>query len=360
MNKYINNDPVSTISDLLNNINILKDNPKLKVDHSVLCRCESCNREFSIKYKSWFLDKNRDKLLCKNCKIKYTKSLQTEEEKRLQQQKREKTNLEKSNGLYKTSLLSNNAIQARKNLDYKAINKKSVKTKKDKERLLTEEERSNLKRKRSNHMLSILDKSKQTSIERYGSSSYFNVINRNRKSERFDKIQENIKDFSELSVTKDYYINNNVYPLELRCKLCGLEYKNTRTRDIKRCPSCFPEDWCSKGSSKGEKVIQKFLKDNNILFITEKTFSNLVGDDSRSRLRFDFYLPEYNSCIEYQGKQHFIPYDNSDEEKILFEKRQRYDTIKKEYCKNNNIKLFEITYKDNIKTSLSKIIDSLM
>lgn len=35
------------------------------------------------------------------------------------------------------------------------------------------------------------------------------------------------------------------------------------------------------------------------------------------------------------------------------------DKIKKEYCKNNNIKLFEITYKDNIRIKLKEIIEEL-
>ena len=42
-----------------------------------------------------------------------------------------------------------------------------------------------------------------------------------------------------------------------------------------------------------------------------------------------------------------------------FEKRIIADEEKKNYCKNNNIKLFYITYLDNIEQKLGEIIDEL-
>ena len=58
-----------------------------------------------------------------------------------------------------------------------------------------------------------------------------------------------------------------------------------------------------KSNSKGEKVIAQILNKFQISFEQEKTFPNLMGN--KSALRFDFYLPKENICIEYQGEFHF-------------------------------------------------------
>ena len=55
---------------------------------------------------------------------------------------------------------------------------------------------------------------------------------------------------------------------------------------------------------------------------------------------FDFYLPQYNICIEYDGEFHYkmiMGYDEFINQKIR-------DTIKTVYCKENNIKLIIIPY----------------
>ena len=46
----------------------------------------------------------------------------------------------------------------------------------------------------------------------------------------------------------------------------------------------------------------KILEFLNIKYEEQKTFEGLkyIG-----KLRFDFYLPDYNLCIEFQGKQHY-------------------------------------------------------
>ena len=60
---------------------------------------------------------------------------------------------------------------------------------------------------------------------------------------------------------------------------------------------------------------------------------------------FDFYLPDYNLLIEFDGIQHyeirghFGGYDGFVDTKIR-------DTIKNIYCKDNNIDLLRIPYWD--------------
>lgn len=95
-------------------------------------------------------------------------------------------------------------------------------------------------------------------------------------------------------------------------------------------------------SSKGELKILKFLKTHNIEYIAQKRF-----DDCKFKqpLPFDFYLPDYNMCIEYDGELHFkeVDYFGGKEQLNL---QQKHDNIKNKYCQENNIKLLRIPYWD--------------
>jgi len=60
--------------------------------------------------------------------------------------------------------------------------------------------------------------------------------------------------------------------------------------------------------------------------------------------RFDFYLPEMNTCIEFDGIQHFQIYKRYTltEEELV--KRQKFDIEKTNYCIKNKIRLLRISY----------------
>lgn len=71
----------------------------------------------------------------------------------------------------------------------------------------------------------------------------------------------------------------------------------------------------------------------------------------------NFYLTDYNTCVEFQGKQHYtlVDYMGGRED---FDRRKIRDNIKREYCKLHNIRLIEIPYYEiqNIQTILDKEI----
>jgi hypothetical protein len=102
---------------------------------------------------------------------------------------------------------------------------------------------------------------------------------------------------------------------------------------------------CAKcSSSKGEQEILRVLEKYKVNYKHQKTFSNCKY---KNKLPFDFFLLDYNMCIEYQGDHHSKPIkrsNNWNQEKILeeFKITKEKDKIKKEYCKNENIKLLEI------------------
>ena len=108
--------------------------------------------------------------------------------------------------------------------------------------------------------------------------------------------------------------------------------------------------------SKGEVATMIYLENNNIEYIRQYKFKDCK--DKRA-LPFDFYLPQYNLCIEYDGKGHFQKVDYygklaDDKLQENYEYVKKHDKIKTEYCKNHNIKLLRISYKENIENKLNE------
>ena len=111
---------------------------------------------------------------------------------------------------------------------------------------------------------------------------------------------------------------------------------------------------CSK-ISHGEYYIMSILKENNITFIQQYKFNDCKN---KLPLPFDFYLPDYNICIEYDGEQHFKPVDYFGGEDD-FVKRKINDKIKTQYCFKNNIYLIRIPYTLSKKEINNCILDVL-
>lgn len=90
----------------------------------------------------------------------------------------------------------------------------------------------------------------------------------------------------------------------------------------------------------GEEKIQRILSELNIAFEVQKMFDDCVNPSTNRKLRFDFYLPEYNCCIEYDGIHH---YQEVSIYKDNVEEVNQRDDAKTQYCKENNIKLIRIS-----------------
>ena len=113
-----------------------------------------------------------------------------------------------------------------------------------------------------------------------------------------------------------------------------------------------PNDHINQGSgcpvckeSKGEKLVTGILKKLNINFEKQHKFKDckVQGIKYCRVVPFDFYLPEYNTVIEYDGRHHFEPVkDHGGEENFI--RRQYIDSVKNDFCKKNNINLIRIPY----------------
>lgn len=142
------------------------------------------------------------------------------------------------------------------------------------------------------------------------------------------------------------YINNST-KVKIICPDHGIFLQRPKQHIRgENCPQC--------NQSKGEELIENILKENNISYEKEKKFKECFNND---KLRFDFYLPNKNTCIEFDGIQHFKPVNIFGGIK-QFRKQQINDKIKNDYCKSNNIKLLRIRYDqfDNIKNIIGNII----
>ena len=110
------------------------------------------------------------------------------------------------------------------------------------------------------------------------------------------------------------------------------------------CPMCR--------ESKGEQKIRNFLIKYGIKYIPQHRFN-----DCRDilPLPFDFYLPNHNLCIEYNGIQHYKVVEHFGG-LPSFKQRQINDKIKMEYCNSNNIQVLIVKYNDNVENVLTSKI----
>lgn len=127
---------------------------------------------------------------------------------------------------------------------------------------------------------------------------------------------------------------NNHTKVEIVCKKHGSFYQ-TPTSHLKGhgCQRCK--------NSKSENKIEKILQDNKIEYIREKRFDNCRY---KNTLPFDFYLPKYNCCIEYDGIQHRKVVEKWGKHHL--EETIIKDKIKSDFCLNNGIRLIRIS--DNV------------
>lgn len=99
---------------------------------------------------------------------------------------------------------------------------------------------------------------------------------------------------------------------------------------------------CGRRISRGERLVEKFLNENGIEFVTEKKFPTCKNIQV---LPFDFYIPRMKTLIEFDGELHFLAVDFfGGEEKLKL--TQFRDAIKTNWCKENGYNLIRIAYFD--------------
>lgn len=168
----------------------------------------------------------------------------------------------------------------------------------------------------------------------------------------FNKSRQNTYNYCKekgYKILSPYISNKNKILVDFKCKHNPHWIIPHTLKQNQGCPMC--------DESKGEKYIRLYLKENNIEFKQEYKFN-----DCRYKLPlpFDFYIPNYNLCIEYDGEQHYKANDFFGGEKS-FKDTQIRDKIKNNYCKDNNINLLRIPYweLDSVEDILDEEFDRL-
>lgn len=172
----------------------------------------------------------------------------------------------------------------------------------------------------------------------------------------FEEIKENIENVSGYKVISKKDSFKNVHSKLELLHSCGLIYTNSYNnfRNGQRCPLCEKKNK-SSGLSKAVRKIIEYCINNKIKFKREIQFKDLIGN--KKLLRIDFYLPDLDVYIEYNGRQHYFYSKNS---KIFneesFKKIVESDNKKKEYMEKNNLNFEIIKYSDDPIEKLKEII----
>lgn len=153
------------------------------------------------------------------------------------------------------------------------------------------------------------------------------------------KVQPNIE-------IVDNYLNNHTN-VTCRCKTCGNTWLASPANLLRGtgCPA--------HNISHGEKRIVQWLTKHNIQYIPQFKFEDLLGVGNRE-LPYDFYIPDYNVLIEYQGNfhDHTDRIQTDEDFKIL----QIHDIRKENYAYNHGFTLICIWYYDNVEEILQESI----
>lgn len=129
-----------------------------------------------------------------------------------------------------------------------------------------------------------------------------------------------------------FYSTNDIATIKHKC---GCIFRR-RYADFIRSKGC-PK--CKTNRSKGEQIIEAFLQQMRIPFVSQKRFSDLP------KYSFDFMvlLNDQMVLIEFNGRQHY-------EETYFFtdtlETIQKRDQIKQQYCLDRGIPLIIIPYSE--------------
>lgn len=159
------------------------------------------------------------------------------------------------------------------------------------------------------------------------------ISNKNRKTQ-----DEFIKQATKVHNNKYYYNNVNYIrdnvKVIITCPIHG-DFWQTPSNHLQGhgCPKC--------NTSKGELFIEKYLTKHNILFERQYCIPTIINPSGLAYI--DFYLPDYNTFIEYNGRQHYIPIKYFGGELELEHQKNR-DNYVKDFCKDNNYMLVEIPY----------------
>ena len=158
-----------------------------------------------------------------------------------------------------------------------------------------------------------------------------------------------------------YWEDGKTIRLECECP-CGEKYfTNVAELTVDKRMFC---QQCNRSQSRYERLVELELKSYDIVFVKQQKFDGCRSDITHYLLPFDFYLSDFNICIEVDGEQHFRPTNirgMSDKKAYeTYAKTSYNDKVKDKYCRDSNIQLIRISYIQVKNGEYKNIIQSII
>ena len=191
----------------------------------------------------------------------------------------------------------------------------------------------------------------------------------NRYKYTFDDLKKRISDIDSnyelLDANQDskghIKIKSNV---KIRHNVCGKEFEiiaHNFIHNHQRCRCEINEKLKNilkdsrENLSEGVRNIKNVLDSYNVEYQMEKKFEWLKY---KKKMRLDFFLPEYNIAIEFDGKQHYMTNKSN---KIITQNdvndNKFRDKLKDKLCKEHNINIIRYNYLDSKEYIEESLID---
>ena len=119
----------------------------------------------------------------------------------------------------------------------------------------------------------------------------------------------------------------------------------------KGCPVC--------SESKGERFIEQWLKEKKITFIREYSVLLNPTDPLRKRVRFDFFIPDRELLIEFDGEHHFrtVRFNGMSENaaRTAHEGTKKRDAAKAKWAKARRLTLVRLSSLKDIRIKMDEL-----
>lgn len=184
----------------------------------------------------------------------------------------------------------------------------------------------------------------------YGCRECVGYPNKKTPQQRCDEwIKKCIKKYGEgrydYSRAHEDYVNNDSL-VWIRCCIHDHWFQQTPDNNLRTvngsCPICSAD----LVESQGEQQIRRWLEEHNIKFEKEPEIPNDNPRCKRAFLKPDFWLPDHNLFIEYNGEQHYEDVECFHTDGWTLEDQQERDRTMRRYCHDNHHNLLEIPYWD--------------
>ena len=167
--------------------------------------------------------------------------------------------------------------------------------------------------------------------------------NRLTKEERGELFIQKAKERygNKFDYSKVNYVNNDT-PVEIYCNEHHVSFMTTPDTHIRKgsgaCPNCV--------RSEGEALIYAYLSKHSIKFHTQFKLEHDNPKCKRTYLIADFYLPDYNMVIEFNGIQHYKSFPFFNNKEWTLEDQQIRDATLVDVLQRQGIRLLVIKYDD--------------